>query len=109
MMVDNCFYMTLKLSSLRYTLFYFSSEKAFFINTLKLLRPGGVTLHTTELMLSHLDEVTSGHTSIWRYKDLVDVHNKALELGFEVFPIDVRIGEQQVHTWVHTCCVSVYT
>lgn len=53
-------------------------------------------MHTTELMLSHLDEVTSGHTSIWRFKDIEEVHKKAAELGFEVFPIDVRIGEQQV-------------
>ena len=70
--------------------------KAFFINTLKLLKPGGLSVHTTELMLSDLEEVTSGHTSIWRYKDVEEVHNNASKLGFEVFPIDVRVGEHQV-------------
>ena len=73
-----------------------SPHQAFFMNTLKLLRPGGVSVHTTELMLSHLDEVTSGHTSLWRYKDLKEVHKNASRLGFEVFPIDVHVGENQV-------------
>ena len=72
-------------------------SKAFFINSTRLLKPGGVSVHTTELLLSGLEKTIEGHTSIWRYKDVEEVHNTLKKMGgFEVFPIDVRIGEAQV-------------
>ncbi len=44
-----------------------AQSKAFFIKSADLLRPGGVTIHTTELLLSDLDvTLDERHTSIWR-------------------------------------------
>ena len=79
-----------------------AKSKAFFLNTAKLLKPGGVSIHTTEFLLSGLEDLVEGHTSIWRYKDVEEVHKAASDMGYEVFPIDVRIGEAQV-SW--TCIV----
>ena len=81
-----------------------ANSKAFFVESASLLRPGGVSVHTTELLLSGLDTTVDwGHTVVWRYKDIKEVHDamQGVPMGkFQVFPIDLHVGENQViHNW----------
>jgi SAM-dependent methyltransferase len=59
----------------------------------KCLRPGGVAVHTTELNLSSNDEtLTEGGTVLFRQKDLVEIHDELVAMGFHVAPLDFEMG-----------------
>jgi hypothetical protein len=67
----------------------------FFIESTKLLKPGGVTIHTTEFLLNGLENTIERNsvTVIWRYKDVVRVRDELIKQGFKVFPIDVQVPD----------------
>ena len=66
----------------------------FFIESTRLLKPGGVSLHTTEFLLNGLDNtIESGWSIIWRYKDVVRVRDELIKMGMKVFPIDVHVPD----------------
>jgi hypothetical protein len=69
----------------------------FFLESTKLLKPGGVTIHTTEFLLNGLDQTIEwGMSVVWRYKDVVRVRDELVKMGMKVFPIDVHVPDT---TW----------
>lgn len=67
--------------------------KRFLVNVMDVLKPGGVSIHTTELNLSSLDRtIEAGGSVIFRKKDLDDVSNALRILGHEVADIDYNSG-----------------
>ncbi|OTP77684.1 MULTISPECIES: hypothetical protein [Burkholderiaceae] len=60
----------------------------FILNSVeKTLADGGVAVHTTELNLSSNDDtIESGHTVLYRHRDLIDVVSRLRALGHDVKP-----------------------
>jgi len=62
----------------------------FFINSMDTLKPGGVAVHTTEFNLSSNDEtIESGHTVLYRRRDMEELVHRLHDLGHEVQPFMV--------------------
>lgn len=60
---------------------------------MKCLKPGGVAVHTTEFNLSsNQDTWTSGGTSVYRLRDIVECIERLTKLGYFVEPLDLRVG-----------------
>ena len=63
-------------------------------NSLRTLKPGGVAIHTTEYNLSSNDDtVETQDLSIYRRCDIEPFIEKLRARGFEVSPIDWKLGE----------------
>lgn len=57
----------------------------FVLNSLQHCRPGGLALHTTELNVSHYEQtVESGHTVVYRQRDLEEFFDELRALGHRV-------------------------
>lgn len=66
----------------------------FILNTARLLKPGGIGVHTTELNCSSNDEtLTHGSTVIFRRRDFEDMIADLKEMGFEV-AVNWHLGDQ---------------
>lgn len=65
----------------------------FLEDQMKCLKPGGIAVHTTEFNLtSNVDTWTSGGTSIYRLRDIVEATSLLSRQGHQVAPLDVRVG-----------------
>jgi len=70
---------------------------AFFENSLKCLRPGGIAVHTTELNLSSNDDTLDNRgTVIFRRRDFETLTRRLVEQGHEVIPITFDTGDTEL-------------
>lgn len=70
---------------------------AFFENSLKCLRPGGIAVHTTELNLSSNDDTLDNRgTVIFRRRDFEALTRRLLDQGHEVIPITFDTGDTEL-------------
>src|SRR5262249_5108037 len=66
----------------------------FIVNSTRLLRPGGVCVHTTEINLSsNNDTLESRDLVLFRKRDIEQVVGRLESLGCAVFPIDWSKGK----------------
>ncbi len=66
---------------------------AFFENSMRCLRPGGVAIHTTEFNLDSNEEtIASGGTVVYRRRDIEELVNRLQAVGCEVEPLDFDPG-----------------
>jgi hypothetical protein len=69
--------------------------RRFIINSLDLLKAGGVAVHTMEFTLSSLDKtIETGGTVLWRKKDIEQLVRDLEILGYKVFPIHWGTGTE---------------
>ncbi|NRO95627.1 class I SAM-dependent methyltransferase [Paraburkholderia sp. NMBU_R16] len=62
----------------------------FVVNSLNTLKPGGVAVHTTEFNLSSNDDtIATGHTVLYRRRDMEELVSRLEKLGHEVSPFIV--------------------
>jgi hypothetical protein len=65
----------------------------FIINSLDLLKAGGVAVHTMEFTLSSLDNtIETGGTVLWRKQDIEQLVSDLKILGYKIFPIHWGAG-----------------
>lgn len=70
---------------------------AFFENSLKCLKPGGIAVHTTELNLSsNSSTLDKGGTVIFRRRDFETLAERLIAQGHEVMPITFDSGETEL-------------
>jgi hypothetical protein len=70
-----------------------SLGQRFVINSLDVLKPGGIAIHSMEFTLSSLDETyETGRTVFWRKRDVEQVVRDLDILGHEVFPLHFEAG-----------------
>jgi hypothetical protein len=73
---------------------YSCSSNRFIINSLDLLKAGGVAVHTMEFQLNSRDEtLETGDTVLWRQKDIIALVRDLEILGYIVSPIHWGVGE----------------
>jgi hypothetical protein len=74
---------------------------AFFENSLKCLRPGGIAVHTTELNLSsNGDTLDNSGTVIFRRRDFEALTRRLVEQGHEVIPITFDTGDTELDQFI---------
>ena len=72
----------------------------FIINSLKCLKEGGVSVHTTEFNLSSLERtLNETDCCIFRLKDLEKLKNK-LPNGYEFLPLNLNTGSNRIDSYV---------
>jgi SAM-dependent methyltransferase len=77
------------------------SGLAFLRGSMKVLRPGGVAVHTTEYNLSSDERtVDSGPTVLFRQRDLVALETALKGDGHAVAPFDFQTGREPVERYV---------
>lgn len=70
---------------------------AFFENSIKCLKPGGLAVHTTELNLSSNDAtLDKGGTVIFRRRDFEELATRLTAAGHEVIPITFDSGDDEL-------------
>jgi len=70
-----------------------SLAQRFVINSLEVLKPGGIAVHFIELTLSsNVDTFEVGKTTVWRKRDIEQVVRDAQILGYHVFPLQWGSG-----------------
>jgi SAM-dependent methyltransferase len=74
----------------------------FVSNSLKLLKPGGIAVHTTEFNVSSNDKTLDNNPSfvIYRRRDFEDFTEKLTRDGFIVETIDYSVGEDKLERYV---------
>lgn len=74
---------------------------SFVENSLRTLKPGGVAVHTTEFNLSsNKDTIESPNLSVFRRRDIEELHQRLVTLGYDMSPIDWNLGEGFAETVV---------
>ncbi len=73
----------------------------FLLNSVNVLKPGGVSIHTTEFNLSS-DDVTidSGSTVIWRRQDFLRLRDLLSRDGHTVEPFDFFVGDAKIDHYI---------
>ncbi len=70
---------------------------AFFENSLRCLKPGGIAVHTTELNLSSNDRTLDHGTTVsFRRRDFVELARRLIARGHEVMPITFDSGDAEL-------------
>lgn len=78
-----------------------SLSKQFVENVLDVLKPGGISIHTTEFVINSDDEtVEEGNTVLWRKRDFREVAEKLRAKGHYVEPLDFYTGRHLVDKYV---------
>jgi SAM-dependent methyltransferase len=73
----------------------------FIENSLRVLKPGGLAVHTTEFNISsNVDTLESGSLSIYRRCDIDNFLARIMAEGFTVSPVDWSLGEGFAETVV---------
>lgn len=73
----------------------------FLVNSIGLLRPGGISIHTTELNLSsNTLTVETGPTVLWRRQDLLRLRDVMSQQGHIVAPFDFFLGDGEVNHYI---------
>ncbi len=63
--------------------------------SMKCLRPGGVSVHTTEFNLSsNTATIETSEAAIYRKSDIEGLYLRLVEKGYEVAPLNFSVGEQ---------------
>jgi 2-polyprenyl-3-methyl-5-hydroxy-6-metoxy-1,4-benzoquinol methylase len=76
-------------------------SKAFLTNVMRLLKPGGISIHTTEFNLSDLDyTIEEGSSIVFRKKDILEVREDLIRMGHHPAPIDFRSGCSWVDNYI---------
>jgi 2-polyprenyl-3-methyl-5-hydroxy-6-metoxy-1,4-benzoquinol methylase len=76
-------------------------SKAFLKNVMRLLKPGGISVHTTEFNLSDLDyTIEEGSSIVFRKKDVLEVRDDLIKMGHHPAPIDFRSGCSWVDNYI---------
>ncbi len=76
-------------------------SKRFVRAVLDVLRPGGLSVHTTEFNLSSNDAtVLEGPTVIWRRRDLEEMASLLRSEGHAVEPLDLYVGSAPLDNYV---------
>lgn len=71
-------------------------SKAFLKNVLNVLKPGGISVHTTEYNLSSNERTyTEGNSILYRKKDLIEIVEWMREHGHEIEELDLRTGDKE--------------
>ena len=66
----------------------------FVVNAMKLLRPGGIAVHTTEFNCdSNEHTITSGNNVLFRKRDLLELSDDLARAGHLCMPFDFRTGD----------------
>ena len=74
----------------------------FLINSLKTLKPGGVSVHTTEFNLSSEDNETSiPYCIAYGKKFFDDISKEIKEMGHYFAPLDYRLGDHPADDYVY--------
>lgn len=69
----------------------------FIENSLKVLRPGGIAVHTTEFNLSSNDRTfDKNHLSLFRKKDIERLTERLIHAGHQVAPLNFHAGSAPV-------------
>jgi|TARA_B110000977_G_scaffold26623_1_gene33262 2-polyprenyl-3-methyl-5-hydroxy-6-metoxy-1,4-benzoquinol methylase len=69
----------------------------FVLNSMDLLKPGGVAIHTTEFTLSSLDDTLErGGTVLWRKKDLEQLRDDLIHVGYGIDDFCWHAGNDQL-------------
>lgn len=81
-----------------------SSGMKFFAESLKLLKPGGIAVHTTELNLtSNTDTIDNNKvTVLFRKRDIEKMRRNAKKLGYDVGKICWDSGDHELDKYVDT-------
>jgi SAM-dependent methyltransferase len=78
-----------------------SKSLDFLMNSVELLKPGGISIHTTELNLTSNDEtIDHGETVIWRRKDFARLSEKLLLAGHSIEPFDFFAGSGKINEYI---------
>jgi len=76
---------------------------AFYENSMRCLKPGGIAVHTTEYNLSSDDDtITSGRTVVFRRRDLDALCRRLTVQGHTVLPLNLYPGEAALDRYVDT-------
>ncbi|WP_238147109.1 SAM-dependent methyltransferase [Rhizorhabdus dicambivorans] len=74
---------------------------AFFENSVKCLKPGGIAVHTTELNLSsNSSTLEKGGTVIFRRRDFEELAMRLTAQGHEVMPITFDSGDSELDRFI---------
>lgn len=74
---------------------------AFFENSVKCLKPGGIAVHTTELNLSsNGNTLEKGGTVIFRRRDFETLAERLIAQGHEVMPITFDSGDSELDRFI---------
>ena len=75
----------------------------FLLNTLKLLKPGGVSVHTTEYNLSSNKTAITEWGNVFGQDFFKDLFKEVTSRGYSIAPLDYRLGihpdEDYVYNW----------
>lgn len=76
--------------------------KEFIFNSVRLLKPGGVAVHTTELNLSSPDTTLDNDRScvIFRRKDIENIADELRKGGYKVEFLDFSPGNEPYDNWI---------
>jgi len=74
----------------------------FVLNSVKLLRPGGVAVHTTEFNISSNDRTLDNNPAfvIFRKRDIEQLVQELTERGYAVSSVDYSAGEDELERYV---------
>lgn len=71
--------------------------RAFIINSLRCLKPGGIAVHTTEFNVSsNTDTVTQGYAVIYRQRDIREIAQSLKLLGHSVADLNFDVGNDSL-------------
>jgi hypothetical protein len=74
----------------------------FVINTMKTLRSGGVSVHTTEFNFNN-DEQTldnNPHCVLFQKRHFAQLAEELTNRGYEVFPLDFSVGNKPLDSFI---------
>lgn len=73
----------------------------FVINTMKTLRPGGISVHTTEFNFNNDDHTLEAPGCVlFQKRHFLQLAEELTGLGYEVFPIDFYVGGKPLDSFV---------
>jgi SAM-dependent methyltransferase len=76
-------------------------SKRFVESVLETLRPGGLSIHTTEFVISSdTDTIAEGSTVLWRRRDFREIAERLRKAGHYVAPLDFYTGRHAVDRYV---------
>lgn len=74
----------------------------FVLNSVDLLKPGGIAVHTTEFNINSNDKTLDNNSTfvIFRKRDIEQLVGELVQKGYEVEPIDFSSGEDELERYV---------
>lgn len=75
--------------------------REFILNTLKLLKPGGISVHTTEFNLSSEDNAGRPYCNVFGKKFFEELQREIVSMGHYFAPLDYRLGDHSDEDYVY--------